>query len=80
LLGFLCGLSGVWFGVDVLELAHAVAFEFDPVGVVDDAIEDGVGESWLTEHARVPLFLSGSCLTSRSLTRIIFYLGAGLRC
>ncbi len=27
-----------------LELAHAVAREHDPVGGVDDAVEDGVGE------------------------------------
>jgi hypothetical protein len=38
-------LSGVWFGVGGLELAHALAFELDLVGVVDDAIEDGVGKS-----------------------------------
>src|SRR5262249_40784890 len=32
-----------------LELAHALAFEFDPVGVVDDAIEDGVGKRWIAD-------------------------------
>jgi hypothetical protein len=50
LLGFLCGLASVWFGVDGLELAHALAFEFDPVGVAGDAIEDGVGKSWITDE------------------------------
>jgi len=29
--GFLHGLAGVGFGVGGLELAHALAFEFDPV-------------------------------------------------
>ena len=44
------GLPDVWFGVHCgLELAHALAFEFDPVGVVDDAIEDGVGKSWIAD-------------------------------
>ena len=47
--GFLHGLAGVGFGVGGLELAHALAFEFDPVGVVDDAIEDGVGKSWIAD-------------------------------
>jgi len=53
--GFLHGLPGVWFGVHCgLELAHALAFEFDPVGVVDDAIEDGVGKvgSPMTSYQR----------------------------
>jgi hypothetical protein len=49
LLVFLCGLAGVWFGVDGPELAHALAFEFDPVGTVDGAIEDGVAKSWLAD-------------------------------
>jgi hypothetical protein len=57
-----------------------VAGEIDAMGVVHDAIEDGVCVGRIAEHARVPPFLSGSCLTSRSLTRIIFFLGAGLRC
>jgi hypothetical protein len=36
--GFLGGLQGVWFGVHCgLEFAHALALEFDLVGVVDDA-------------------------------------------
>ena len=43
------GLAGVGFGGGGLELAHALAFEFDPAGVVDDAIEDGVGKSWIAD-------------------------------
>src|SRR5579863_721008 len=46
---------GLWidwrFG---LELAHAVACESDPVGAVDDAIEDGVGERRLADEV-VPI-------------------------
>jgi hypothetical protein len=32
--------ANIGIDVDGLELAHALAFEFDPVGVVDDASED----------------------------------------
>ena len=61
-------------------LSHAVTFKGDTVGVVDDPVEDGICDGWLAEHARVQLFLNGSYLASRSLTRIIFFLGIGLRC
>jgi hypothetical protein len=47
------------------------------MGVMHEAVEDSVGEGRITEHDRVPLFLSGSCLTSRSPTPIIFFLGTG---
>lgn len=40
--------------------------------MVQEPVEDGGGDHGITEHVRVPLFPSGSCLTSRSLTRIIF--------
>ena len=33
---------------------HAVTFEGDTVGVVDDAVEDGVGDDGLADHV-VPL-------------------------
>jgi hypothetical protein len=36
-----------------------VAGEIDPVRVVDDAIEDGVGVGWIAEHHRMPLLLTG---------------------
>ena len=35
-------------------LSHTLAFETDPVGVVDDAVEYGVGDGRLTDHI-VPL-------------------------
>jgi len=50
------------------------------MGIVDEAIEHGVGIGRIAEHDRVPLFLTVSCLTSRSLTHIIFCSGTGLRC
>ena len=62
------------------DLSHAVSLECEAVSVVDEPIEDSVGDGRVAEHGRVPLFLNGSCLTSRSLTRIISYLGTGLRC
>jgi hypothetical protein len=37
-------------------LAQAVAAELDAVGIVNDAIEDGVGQGGITEYLRVPLF------------------------
>ena len=57
--------------------AQGFAVEFEAVGVVDEAVEDGVGDCGITEHGRVPQFLTGSCLTSRSPIRIIFFLGTG---
>ena len=60
--------------------AQAVAFELDAVGIVNDAVQYRIAKGGITEHDRVPLFLSESCLTSRSPTRIIFFLGTGLRC
>jgi hypothetical protein len=36
-----------------------VAGEIDPVRVVDDAIEDGVGIGGLPEHRRMPQLLTG---------------------
>jgi hypothetical protein len=39
-----------------------VAGEIDPVRVVDDAIEDGVGIGGITEDLRMPPFLIGWCL------------------
>lgn len=68
-----CSVSGVLF-------SHALSGELKAVGIVNEAVEDGVGVGGVAEHGRVPLFLNGSCLTSRSLTRIISYLGTGLRC
>jgi hypothetical protein len=35
-------------------LAQAVAAELQAVGVMDDAVEDGVNEGRLTEHGAMP--------------------------
>ena len=58
--------------------AQALASKVEPMGIVDEAIEHGVGIGGITEHGKVPLFLTGSCLTSRLPTRIIFCLDSGL--
>ena len=50
------------------------------MSVMHEAIEDGVGNGWIAEHGKMPLFWIGSCLTSRSPTRIISFLETGLRC
>ena len=33
----------------LLFLAEALAGEFDAVGVMDDAVEDGIGQSWIAD-------------------------------
>jgi hypothetical protein len=37
-----------------MALAQALAREFDAVGVVNDAVEDGVGESGDPDQRRIP--------------------------
>ena len=37
-------------------LAQTIAAELEAVGIVNDAVEDGVSEGRLTEYLRVPLF------------------------
>jgi hypothetical protein len=45
--------------------APTVIAGFDDIPVVSEAIEQCGRHLGVTEHDRVPLFLSGSCLTSR---------------
>ena len=40
-------------------LAQGLAAEVDAVGVVDDAVEDGVGDGRIAEHGKLPLPLMG---------------------
>jgi hypothetical protein len=40
-------------------LAQTVAAELQAMGVVNDAIEDGVGVGGITEHRRMPQLLIG---------------------
>jgi hypothetical protein len=35
-------------------LAQAVAVELKPVGIVDDAVEDGISKGRLAEHGAMP--------------------------
>jgi hypothetical protein len=38
---------------------HAFAGQFDSMGIVNEAIHDGVGVSGITKHGMLPLFLIG---------------------
>ena len=58
---------------------QAVAFEVEPMGVVDEAIEDSVGIGGVAEHGRLLQSSIGSFLTSRSRIRGTPYLAIGLR-
>lgn len=71
-----------WAALSLHGLAPPVALDIhlEDCRVMDEAIDRGEGHFGIAEHGSVPLFLNGSCLTSRSLTRIISYLGTGLRC
>jgi len=42
--------------------AQRVAAQLDAVGVVDDAIEDCVGQSWVAEHLGMPTRLTDESL------------------
>lgn len=46
-------------------LAQRIATQLKPVGIVDDAIQNRVGEGRILEHRRLPPLLTGWCLTSR---------------
>jgi hypothetical protein len=39
--------------------AHRVAFEFEAIRVVDEAIQDRVGIGRITEHCELPLISNG---------------------
>jgi len=51
--------------------AEGVAPELEAMGVVDEAVEDGVGEGGVADHCRLPLFRMGRWLGLASLIRII---------
>ena len=50
---------------------QTVAGEIEAMGIVHEAIENGVGVSGVPEHIREHQFSNGSCLMSRSQTRVI---------
>jgi hypothetical protein len=55
--------SGDGFGGALF--AQAVAAELQAMGVVDDAVENGVSERWLLKPRRLPSLLMGWCLMSQ---------------
>ena len=59
--------------------AERLAAQLDAVGVVDDAVQDRVGESWVAEHLWMPQRLTGESLRSGSLIRIIRCMAAAFR-
>jgi hypothetical protein len=52
--------SGDGFGGALF--AQAVAAELQAMGVVDDAIENGVSERWFAEDLMMPSFLIAWCI------------------
>ena len=51
-------------------LAQRLAIEFEAVGVVDDTVEDGIGEGWLADHL-VPA--GDGQLAGDQITQIVTY-------
>ncbi len=47
-----------------LLFTHGLAVEFEAVGVVDEAVEDGIGEGWIADH--LVRWSSGSWLVMRT--------------
>ena len=58
--------------------AQALTGKFDAVGVVDEAIQHGVGDRGITDHRRIPHFLMGIYLTSRLQTLVTVFTGSVL--
>jgi len=56
--------------------AIALDVHLNDGGLVNEAIDGGERHGGVAE-TKVPLFVGGSCLTSRSRTRIIFCLSTG---
>src|SRR4051794_24615587 len=52
-------------GLRRLLLAQTVAAELQAMGIVNDAIQDGVGQSGIPETCRLPLSVTGWCPMSR---------------
>ena len=59
--------------------AETVAGQVEAVGIVDEAIEDGVGVGRVPEHRRMPSSSTGLCPRSRSRIRITPFMGNGSR-
>ena len=72
-------LGCVKFGTLRSDLSHAVSIECEAVSIVDEAVEDGVGDGRITEHCRAPQSSIWWCPRSRLRTRDIPYSAASLR-
>ena len=59
--------------------AQRVAAQLDAVGVVDDAVEDCVGQSWVAEHFGMPQRLTGESLRCGWLIRTTPYMASAFR-
>lgn len=77
--GFGCRVRGrpsrTAFSFERSAPAIALDVHLNDGDVVNETIDGGEPHGGVAEHVRVPLFLSGSCLTSRSRTRINFFFG-----
>ena len=59
----ICMLCGSSHGVLLSLLsAERLATQLDAMGVVDDAVQDSVGESWVAEHLGMPQRLTDESL------------------
>ena len=59
--------------------AERLTAQLDAVGVVNDAIEDCVGESRVAEHLRIPQRLTGESLRCGWLIRTTPYMASAFR-
>ena len=75
----LTGFGSSRFSLFASRAAQALAGQLDAVGVVDEAIQDGVGEGGNAEHLGMPRRLIGESLGSRSLTRSIPCMAIAIR-
>jgi hypothetical protein len=71
-------LGGVKIGALGGDLTHAVSVEGEAVGVVDEAVEDGVGDGGIADHCRMPLFQIDWCLKFPSLILTIRFAAIAL--
>ena len=62
-----------------LLFAERFATQLDAMGVVDDTIQDRVGESWVTKHLVMPQCLTGESLKCGWLIRTILFMASAFR-
>jgi hypothetical protein len=74
------GSSSGACGGGILLFPEALAGQFDVVGVVDEAVEDGIGDGWVPEYLMMPLILIGELVMLRLSTLITPFLGPVYGC